>query len=236
MMNEGWIKLHRRLLDHPRFTDEKWLKVWLFLLCSATHKPIDRIFEGKRITLQPGQLITSRDSIVRATKVSRSAVERRLEVMKTEQQIEQQSDNRCRLITITCWDDYQQTGQQAEQQAGNKRAPSEQQAGTHKNVKNNKNEKNTSVETQAIAWSSTGGWSGITDSDRAEWAEAYPACDTGRQLASMNQWLKANPAKAHKKQWRRFVTNWLARAQERGGDAKTNGTKPAWGEGYVTKS
>jgi hypothetical protein len=35
----------------------------------------------------------------------------------------------------------------------------------------------------------------------------------------MHQWLLSNPQKAHKKAWRRFVTNWLSRAQERGGDA-----------------
>lgn len=80
----------------------------------------------------------------------------------------------------------------------------------------------TLVQTPAIAWSVTDGWSGITDKDLEDWKEAYPACDAKRQLAAMNQWLKANPTKARKKKWRLFVTNWLGRSQERGGDAKSN--------------
>lgn len=78
------------------------------------------------------------------------------------------------------------------------------------------------VQTPAIAWSVTDGWTGITEQDREDWKEAYPACDITRQLAAMNQWLKANPSKAKKKKWRLFLTNWLGRSQERGGDAKSN--------------
>jgi len=83
------------------------------------------------------------------------------------------------------------------------------------------NNKYTTVETPAIAWSSTGGWEGISGQDREDWREAYPACDIDRQLAVMNQWLKANPSKAKKKLWRRFITNWLQRDQERGGAIKS---------------
>jgi hypothetical protein len=35
----------------------------------------------------------------------------------------------------------------------------------------------------------------------------------------MTEWLKANPAKAHKSNWRAFVTKWLTRSQDRGGGA-----------------
>ena len=40
----------------------------------------------------------------------------------------------------------------------------------------------------------------------------------------MGEWLKSNVAKARKKQWRKFITNWLGRAQEKGGDVAS---KPA---------
>lgn len=73
--------------------------------------------------------------------------------------------------------------------------------------------------TPAIAWSPGGGWEGISGEDRESWAAAYPACDLDRQLAAMHEWLRSNPAKARKRHWRRFVTNWLERSQERGGDA-----------------
>ena len=73
----------------------------------------------------------------------------------------------------------------------------------------------------AIRWAPGEGWSGITDADRQAWATAYPACDIGRQLAAMGQWLLANPAKAKKSAWRRFVTTWMGRSQDRGGDKQS---------------
>jgi hypothetical protein len=93
---------------------------------------------------------------------------------------------------------------------------------TTKNKVTRKEGNTPSVGTPAIAWSPTGGWSGISDQDRAGWAEAYPACDIDRQLAAAHQWLRSNPTKAKKKQWRRFITNWLSRSQERGGDAASS--------------
>jgi hypothetical protein len=83
-------------------------------------------------------------------------------------------------------------------------------------------EKDLFAPTQALAWSEAEGWSGITEKDMNDWKIAYPACDITRQLASANQWLLSNPAKARKTQWRRFITGWLSRSQERGGDSKSN--------------
>lgn len=74
----------------------------------------------------------------------------------------------------------------------------------------------------SIIWTPDGGWQGITDADRALWREAYPACDIPRQLAAMTAWLIANPKKAMKSNWRRFIANWLSRTQDRGGDTASN--------------
>lgn len=75
----------------------------------------------------------------------------------------------------------------------------------------------------AVAWSSSSGWTGITDEHRQRWAEAYPACNLDRQLAAMDTWLRANPAKARKSRWEKFITNWLSRSQDRGGDVGSAG-------------
>jgi len=86
-----------------------------------------------------------------------------------------------------------------------------------------------------LEWSELVGWVGVTEADRASWRSAYPAVDIDRQLAAMHEWLRANPDKARKKRWRRFVTGWLARQQERGGDrpaVAANGAAPrarSWG-------
>lgn len=77
---------------------------------------------------------------------------------------------------------------------------------------------------ESIAWTPDAGWTGISDTDRASWRAAYPACDINRQLAAMHEWLMRNPEKAHKRRWGRFVTNWMARSQEKGGDIQSRTT------------
>ena len=64
-----------------------------------------------------------------------------------------------------------------------------------------------------------GEWENITPKDKADWEQAYPACDIDIELAQMREWLKANPDK-RKKNYRRFITNWLSRSQEKGGTKK----------------
>lgn len=80
---------------------------------------------------------------------------------------------------------------------------------------------------QPLAWSPDTGWLGFTQDLWDELALAYPACDIRRQMLAMEQWLKANPAKARKSNWRKFVTNWLAKEQDRGGDLRGM-PQPAW--------
>ena len=78
----------------------------------------------------------------------------------------------------------------------------------------------------AVSWSADAGWQGITDADRQEWRQAYPACDLTAELAKATSWLRANPAKAHKSNWRRFVVSWLTRSQDRGGTNREPGRRP----------
>jgi hypothetical protein len=91
----------------------------------------------------------------------------------------------------------------------------------------------------AVSWTADAGWAGITDADRQEWRLAYPACDLAAELAKATSWLRANPAKAHKSNWRRFIVSWLTRSQDRGGTHREPGRrldeKPppkAWREEY----
>lgn len=127
-------------MDNPVvWKDSDHLAVWIYLLLNATHKDMDVLFKNKRITLKPGQLITSRKSIAKKLNISESKVHRVLKMLEIEQQIEQQTSNKNRLITIVGWNEYQSCEQQIEQQVNNNRTTSEQQVNTNKNIKNIKN-------------------------------------------------------------------------------------------------
>ena len=144
-MNEknGWVKLHRKMLDNPIIMkDAEHLAVWMYLLLNATHAEYPALFKGKKITLQPGQLITGRKSIASTLCVSESKVTRILSAFESEQQIEQLTSNKNRLISVVNWDKYQIFDQQNEQQMNNNWTTTEQQVNTNKKNKNVKNVKN----------------------------------------------------------------------------------------------
>ena len=75
---------------------------------------------------------------------------------------------------------------------------------------------------QQVVWATQTGWQGITPADRSEWRSAFPAVDIDAELAGAGLWLKANPHKAKRTNWRKFVVGWLKNAQDRGGTRKAS--------------
>ena len=59
-------------------------------------------------------------------------------------------------------------------------------------------------------------WEGIYIEDIKEWEDAYPSINVVDILTKrMPIWLDANPKKAKKKLWKKFITGWLSREQGR---------------------
>lgn len=142
---EGWIKVHRKILDNPIVCkDSETLAIWIYLLLNATHQEYDVLFKGKRITLKEGELLTGILSIAKKLKIDKNKVQRTLKMFEIEKQIEQQTSNRNRLISIVCWNKYQDNDKQDDKQMINKRETTDKQVITNKNVKNDKNVKNNS--------------------------------------------------------------------------------------------
>lgn len=120
---QGWVKLWRSIENNPRRKDPEWLSVWVDFLTRATHAAHDVVFDGKRRTLLPGQMITGRKSQSIRTGVNPSKIYRIWETLKIEHQIEQLAGVTSSLFTILNWDKYQSS----EQQTNSDRA-----AGEHK--------------------------------------------------------------------------------------------------------
>jgi hypothetical protein len=77
-----------------------------------------------------------------------------------------------------------------------------------------------------ISWAADAGWSGVTDADRQGWAAAYPGAVLDQELAKASEWLKANPKRAGKRNWRSFLVRWLQRCQDHGGTIREPGHRP----------
>ena len=71
-------------------------------------------------------------------------------------------------------------------------------------------------------------WEGIKTKDIEGWNEAYPADNVELELKAMKEWLLSNPTKK-KSNYRKFITNWLKRQQDRGG-SKGLRPKDTWAE------
>ena len=131
-METGWIKIHRKILDKGFFKDSEYFHIWMYLLLNANHKDKEFLWDNKTIIVKRGSFITSRNKIHLETRVNESKIERILNFLKSEQQIEQQTNNRSRLIVIVNYDGYQKSEQQNEQPVNNQRTTSE-----HKQEGNN---------------------------------------------------------------------------------------------------
>ena len=106
--DRGWVKTHRKLLNNPVVCkDSDHMAVWFFLLLNAAHSEQTAMFSGKKITLLPGQLLTSKRAIAKALKIDPSKVYRILKRYEIEQQIEPRTDRQQSLITIRNWHYYQ---------------------------------------------------------------------------------------------------------------------------------
>lgn len=59
-------------------------------------------------------------------------------------------------------------------------------------------------------------WEGIAVEQVKLWERAYPSLDVVDILLNkMPVWMDANPAKAKKKNYKRFIVNWLSRQEDR---------------------
>lgn len=148
---EGWIRSYRKMFDNPIITkDAEYLAVWIYLLHYATHTGYDTLFGSQRITLKPGQLITSRRSIADKLRISESKVQRILKTFEIEQQIEQQVTRQNRLISLLNWERYQKSEPQSEPQVNHDRTTTEPQVNTNNNVIKNDSPNETNNEENGI--------------------------------------------------------------------------------------
>ena len=107
-MNNGYVKIHRKLLGNPIvMKDSDHLSIWIYLLLNATHKEMNAMFNGKKIVLKSGQLITGARAIANDLEINKDKVQRVLNEFKTDTQIDTLASPKGRLITILNWEKYQ---------------------------------------------------------------------------------------------------------------------------------
>lgn len=151
-MSKGWIKLHRQIMDHPFYTEDRIFsryEAWEFLLLSANHADAKIMIDGQLVTVERGSLITSIRKLQERWKWSNTKVSRFLDVLQSEGMATVKSDTKKTVISIDKYGFYQGTD---DEETTPKRRESDAEATqkhTNKNVKNEKNEKKGDIETSS---------------------------------------------------------------------------------------
>lgn len=156
-MSEGWIKLHRELLDKSIWTCSTSAQkvILITLLMMANHDGREWEFKGKRIKLQPGQFITSLPAIAKLAGdgVSVQNIRTALKRFAEYEFLTDESTGQGRLITICNWDLYQRGVEEANSQTNRQLTDSQQTANRQLTAnKNNKNDNNIIATSTARAY------------------------------------------------------------------------------------
>jgi len=111
MSMEGYILLHRRVLAHYAFENERMSKreAWIWLLLQASYSPHKTLYKGKIITVDRGQIPTSFRKLSEEWKWSHNTVGAYLARLEQEGMLTQKTDHGFLVITICNYERYQNT-------------------------------------------------------------------------------------------------------------------------------
>lgn len=243
-MQNGWIKFYRKTLDSRVFKNEGLLKVWIWNLLKANREKkwvTIRTGRGKKeVLVNPGQFIFGRKTAALELDMPPSSVRNKMKKLKSMRNLDIKVDSHYSVISIINWELYQSETIKEDRQEDRQRTGNGQAMDTNKNNKNQENEKKKDLNTfcserkkKSVPSSSNKitfsfqnkKWEGITKEDFDNWQETFPACDIRIELLRMTEWLLSNPTKK-KKNYRRFITNWLTRSQDKGGTKGFSGYSP----------
>lgn len=145
-MAEGWIKVHRSLLDSPVFHDltAEQFRVAMACLLMANHEPNKWFYKGKKYECEAGQFITSLPHITEVCG-NGASIQKTRTALKHLEELEFLTDKPTgggRLITIVNWSLYQGCGSKPTGNSTGYQQVINRTSTANKNDKNENNEKN----------------------------------------------------------------------------------------------
>ncbi len=153
-MQDGWIKLHRKIRENEMWQKEPFDKrsAWIDLLLRATHKEYTILIKGIDIKLKPGQFFVTKKGLAKNWSWSRTKVANFLNILEgknrnhTNQMLTTSEPLSKKgalkkthlgiVITITNWKLYQSSNSNKDTKENIKKTSKRHQEDTYKNVKN----------------------------------------------------------------------------------------------------
>lgn len=123
-MNQGWIKLHRSLLEWEWFDDHNTFRLFMYLMLKANHN--NKKWRG--LELPAGSIVTGQDILALEVGLTRMQVRTSLDKLKTTREITIKTNNKGSIIQIVNYKKYQVVT--------SKQPTDNQQITTNNNIKN----------------------------------------------------------------------------------------------------
>lgn len=140
-MSQGWICLHRRLLEWEWYSDVNATRLFLHCLLKANHK--DKKWQGK--TIPRGSFVTGRSVLADETGLTQQQIRTALNKLKSTNEITIKATNKNSLVTVVNYGVYQDKGELSTNKTTNKAPngqPTDNQQITTTNNDNNDNNVN----------------------------------------------------------------------------------------------
>ena len=137
-MSQGWIKLHRAMLEWEWYDDLNVSRLFIHCLLKANHK--DNKYKGKLI--ERGSFITGFDALAKETSLSVQKIRTAIKKLKSTNDLTIKSTPQGTLIQVVNYNKFQEVTNEStnDQQTNNKRST------TNNNDKNKKNEKKEEID------------------------------------------------------------------------------------------
>lgn len=216
-MDNGWIKIHRKMIEWEWYKEPATFSVFFYLLLSANHQ--DKKWMG--IEIKSGQLITSVNSIFnglnrnsntgklnrKANRVTRQCIRTALKRLESTNELTIKTTNKYSLVTINKWYEYQLTNNQTNKQlTNNQQTTNNKQEG--KNVKNVKN--NIKKKIQKEKFSDYGSHVKLTETQYSKLCQDYSLDIIRKKIDTMNEHLGMHGKKGYA-DYNLAIRNWLRR-------------------------
>ncbi|MBV1759074.1 MAG: hypothetical protein KMY55_14700, partial [Dethiosulfatibacter sp.] len=144
---QGWIKLYRNLFEKSIWknsTPEQKV-IFIVVLLLANHKHNQWEWNGEKFTCQPGQFVTSLESLLNHSgkNISIQKIRTALKKFIKYEFLTWETTSTGSLITIVNWDKYQTQEQNVADESNDDQQPTNKQSTHNKNVNNSKKYKYT---------------------------------------------------------------------------------------------
>lgn len=99
----GWIKIHRKIIDWEWYGIPEMVSLFIYLLATANHEP--KRWKGQEIGA--GQTVIGRKELSKTLRISQQTLRTCLTRLKSTNEITSKSTNKYTIITLVKWEQYQ---------------------------------------------------------------------------------------------------------------------------------